>query len=117
MVETSRRWLAAPIALQVAYVLAALGLLAASLVQNARGVRWVERAAFAESSFAASSFAGATSSAVFPVPNATNAASQYDSFFPDATAVGFAGPTPSAFTRIFRDISFFTLPVYSWRRS
>lgn len=32
MVETSRRWLAAPIALQVAYVLAALGLLAASLM-------------------------------------------------------------------------------------
>ncbi|KAI5121931.1 hypothetical protein M0805_000260 [Coniferiporia weirii] len=47
------------------------------------------------SSFSASSFAGETSSAVFPVPNATNAASSLDSFFPDATVVGFAGPTPT----------------------
>ncbi|KAI5121930.1 hypothetical protein M0805_000259 [Coniferiporia weirii] len=47
------------------------------------------------SSFQASSFAGETSSAVFPVPNATNAASSLDSFFPDATVVGFAGPTPT----------------------
>ena len=45
--------------------------------------------------FRASSFAGATTSAVFPVPNATNAASIYDSFFPEASIVGFAGPTPS----------------------
>ncbi|EJD01856.1 phosphoglycerate mutase-like protein [Fomitiporia mediterranea MF3/22] len=43
----------------------------------------------------ASSFVGATTSAVFPVPNATNAASAFDSFFPEASVVGFAGPTPT----------------------
>ncbi|KAI5121929.1 hypothetical protein M0805_000258 [Coniferiporia weirii] len=47
------------------------------------------------SSFSASSFAGETSSAIFPVPDATNAASSLNSFFPDAAVVGFAGPTPT----------------------
>ncbi|EJD00233.1 phosphoglycerate mutase-like protein [Fomitiporia mediterranea MF3/22] len=61
-----------------------------ALFPGAFAIRWVERAAFQ-----ASSFAGATTSAVFPVPNATNAASQFDSFFPEASAVGFAGPTPT----------------------
>ncbi|KAL5478531.1 hypothetical protein ACEPAI_2715 [Sanghuangporus weigelae] len=42
-----------------------------------------------------SSFAGATASAIFPLPNATNAASDLDSFFPYASVVGFAGPTPT----------------------
>lgn len=43
----------------------------------------------------ASTFAGATSTAVFPPPNATNTA--VDTFFPDAAEVGHAGPTPSTF--------------------
>ena len=41
----------------------------------------------------ASSFAGATTSDVFPPPGATNTA--YSQYFPDAEEVGFAGPTPS----------------------
>ncbi|EIW64306.1 phosphoglycerate mutase-like protein [Trametes versicolor FP-101664 SS1] len=41
----------------------------------------------------ASTFAGATSTAVFPPPNATNTA--VDTFFPDAAEVGHAGPTPT----------------------
>lgn len=41
----------------------------------------------------ASAFAGSTSAAVFPPPGATIIES--DTFFPDATEVGFAGPTPS----------------------
>ncbi|KAI5121934.1 hypothetical protein M0805_000263 [Coniferiporia weirii] len=53
------------------------------------------RAAFEAASFEAASFAGVTSSAVFPVPNATNAVSSLASFFPDASVVGFAGPTPT----------------------
>lgn len=40
-------------------------------------------------------FAGESTSAVFPVLNATNAALEFDSFFPAATVVGFAGATPS----------------------
>lgn len=43
--------------------------------------------------FKASTFAGATSSAVFPPPNASNAAQSLDALF--TTSVGFAGPTPS----------------------
>ncbi|KAL5497776.1 hypothetical protein ACEPAH_2707 [Sanghuangporus vaninii] len=50
---------------------------------------------FERAELKASSFAGATISAIFPVPNATNAASDLDSFFPDASVVGFAGPTPT----------------------
>ena len=46
-------------------------------------------------SFQASSFAGATTSAVFPPPGATNTGSDVDSLFPDESEVGFAGPTPS----------------------
>lgn len=42
----------------------------------------------------ASSFAGSTSTAVFPPPNATITST--GTFFPDASEVGFAGPTPSA---------------------
>ncbi|KAH9486630.1 3-phytase A [Psilocybe cubensis] len=41
----------------------------------------------------ASSFAGSTTSAVFPPPNATITAT--DTFFPDASDIGFAGPTPT----------------------
>lgn len=41
----------------------------------------------------ASTFAGSTSTAVFPPPNATVTAT--DTFFPDGSQVGFAGPTPS----------------------
>lgn len=41
----------------------------------------------------ASSFAGATTSDVFPPPGATSTA--YDAYFPDAAEVGFVGPTPS----------------------
>ena len=41
----------------------------------------------------ASSFAGATTSDIFPPPGATSTA--YDTYFPDAEEVGFAGPTPS----------------------
>ncbi|KAF9015491.1 histidine phosphatase superfamily [Cyathus striatus] len=42
---------------------------------------------------AASSFAGSTSTAVFPPPNAT--LTDVQSFFPDASHVGFPGPTPT----------------------
>ena len=41
----------------------------------------------------ASTFAGSTVSAVFPPPNATD--TSIDTFFPDASQVGHAGPTPS----------------------
>lgn len=41
----------------------------------------------------ASTFAGSTSTAIFPPPNVVVAAT--DSSFPDATEVGFFGPTPS----------------------
>ncbi|KIK07420.1 hypothetical protein K443DRAFT_2294 [Laccaria amethystina LaAM-08-1] len=41
----------------------------------------------------ASTFAGSTSTAVFPPPNATVTAT--DTFFPDGSQVGFAGPTPT----------------------
>lgn len=41
----------------------------------------------------ASSFAGSTSTALFPPPNATVTAT--DTFFPEGSLVGFAGPTPS----------------------
>ncbi|PPQ67076.1 hypothetical protein CVT25_005677 [Psilocybe cyanescens] len=41
----------------------------------------------------ASSFAGSTISAIFPPPNATVTAT--DTFFLDASEVGFAGPTPT----------------------
>ncbi|KAH8112806.1 phosphoglycerate mutase-like protein [Phellopilus nigrolimitatus] len=57
---------------------------------HAFAIRWVERAAFK-----ASAFAGSTTSAVFPLPNATNAGSAFNSFFPAASVVGFAGPTPT----------------------
>ena len=55
----------------------------------------VDRAAYE-----ASSFVGVSTSAVFPVPNATNAASEYDSYFPDATQVGYPGSTPSKFADV-----------------
>lgn len=45
--------------------------------------------------FSASSFVGISTSAVFPVPNATNAATELDSYFPPLSDVGNAGPTPS----------------------
>ncbi|KAL5514623.1 hypothetical protein ACEPAG_1939 [Sanghuangporus baumii] len=67
-----------------------LSLFVVTHVRSVGAVQWAERAAFA-----ASSFAGETTSAVLPVPNATNAAPVFDSFFPDASAVGFAGPTPT----------------------
>ncbi|KDR85316.1 hypothetical protein GALMADRAFT_218408 [Galerina marginata CBS 339.88] len=41
----------------------------------------------------ASSFAGSTSTAVFPPPNATVTAT--DTFFLDGSQIGFAGPTPT----------------------
>ncbi|KAL5520875.1 hypothetical protein ACEPAF_2878 [Sanghuangporus sanghuang] len=63
------------------YLLLAKGVFAANVFERAE--------------LKASSFAGATISAIFPVPNATNAASDLDSFFPDASVVGFAGPTPT----------------------
>lgn len=43
----------------------------------------------------ASSFAGATSTDVFPPPGATITADE--TYFPDAEQVGFAGPTPSKY--------------------
>lgn len=42
-----------------------------------------------------SSFAGATSTFLFPPAGQTVTAS--DTFFPNANQVGFAGPTPSTF--------------------
>lgn len=45
--------------------------------------------------FSASSFVGISTSAVFPVPNATNAATELDSYFPPLSVVGNAGPTPT----------------------
>ncbi|KAI0936637.1 hypothetical protein AcW1_000823 [Taiwanofungus camphoratus] len=41
----------------------------------------------------ASTFAGATSTAVYPPPGAT--VTTYETYFPDAEEVGFAGPTPT----------------------
>ena len=41
----------------------------------------------------ASTFAGSTVSAVFPPPHATD--TSIDTYFPDASEVGHAGPTPS----------------------
>ncbi|EGO05200.1 hypothetical protein SERLA73DRAFT_174197 [Serpula lacrymans var. lacrymans S7.3] len=41
----------------------------------------------------ASSYAGATSTAVWPPPGATNTA--IDTYFPDASQVGYPGPTPT----------------------
>lgn len=46
-------------------------------------------------SFQASSFAGATTSAIFPPPGATD--TSVDSLFPSESEVGFPGPTPSAY--------------------
>ncbi len=46
--------------------------------------------------FEASSFVGETVSAVYPPPSPSNTGAAFASFFPDATVVGFAGPTPSA---------------------
>ncbi|KAH9926852.1 phosphoglycerate mutase-like protein [Amylocystis lapponica] len=48
---------------------------------------------FASPAPSASSFAGAPTSAVFPPPDAT--ITQYETYFPDAEQVGFAGPTPT----------------------
>ena len=48
-----------------------------------------------QTSWEASTFAGASTSAVVPPPDATNAGSEFDSFFPDATEVGFPGVTNS----------------------
>ena len=42
-----------------------------------------------------STYAGATSTAVFPPPGATD--TSVDSYFPGPAEVGHAGPTPSAF--------------------
>ena len=42
----------------------------------------------------ASTFAGSTVSAVFPPPGATD--TSLETYFPDASQVGHAGPTPSA---------------------
>ena len=53
---------------------------------------------FDRAAYEASSFVGVSTSAIFRVPNATNAASEYDSYFPDATQVGYPGPTPSKFS-------------------
>lgn len=46
----------------------------------------------------ASTFAGSTVTAVFPPPDATD--TSVDAFFPDASQVGHAGPTPSTFSRL-----------------
>jgi hypothetical protein len=46
----------------------------------------------------ASSFAGATSTAVFPPPMFTAGGVNGSSYFPAASVVGFAGPTPSKLT-------------------
>lgn len=46
----------------------------------------------------ASSFAGSTVTALFPSPNATITVNA--TFFPDASEVGFGGPTPSSCLRI-----------------
>lgn len=67
-----------------------------AFLPHVSAIRWFERAAFQ-----ASSFAGETVGAVFPVPNATNAASEFDSFFPAPSVVGFAGPTPSMSPTLF----------------
>lgn len=45
--------------------------------------------------YSASPYAGATTSAIFPPPDATNAASSLDTYFSDATQVGYHGATPS----------------------
>ena len=47
--------------------------------------------------YSASSYVGLSTSAIFPTPNATNAATEYDSYFPHLSVVGNAGPTPSKF--------------------
>ena len=50
----------------------------------------------------ASEFAGSTSTAVFPPPGAISSEASLSSFFPDASEVGFAGPTPSTYYYRFR---------------
>lgn len=48
----------------------------------------------------ASAFAGLSTSAVFPPPSAVSSEAAVSSFFPDATVVGFAGPTPSTYSHL-----------------
>src|ERR1700722_8064998 len=55
-------------------------------------ITWPIALVLAES---ASSYAGSTSTAVYPPPGSTGTSE--DSYFPDASEVGFAGPTPSMF--------------------
>lgn len=72
-------------------------LVVAGIIQSARAGFWQRGVAKARSeSFQASSFAGATTSAVFPPPGASDTDASIDSFFPTESEVGFAGPTPSA---------------------
>lgn len=72
-------------------ILARLCVLSASL-QLVSAALWY-RNVKSVTHFEASAFAGATTSAIFPPPNATNTGSAIDAFFP--TDVGFPGPTPS----------------------
>lgn len=73
-----------------------LSVSAVTLALFAAGARaaWLEFDERADG-YSASTFVGLSTSAVFPVTSAVNAASAYDSYFPDATEVGVAGATPS----------------------
>ena len=52
--------------------------------------------ALAASTEDASTFAGATSTAIYP-PVDASPFSAYSAYFPDAEEVGYAGPTPSMY--------------------
>ncbi|KAJ4488333.1 phosphoglycerate mutase-like protein [Lentinula aciculospora] len=58
-------------------------------------VVWASRISAAVVSGKASSFAGSTSTFQFPPTDVTATASLINSFFPDASEVDFAGPTPT----------------------
>jgi hypothetical protein len=81
-------------------VLLGVLVLATCLHQAAAGL-W-NRNAERPIAFKASSFAGATTSAIFPPPNATNTGAAIETFFP--TDVGFAGPTPSKLVIISQNV-------------
>ena len=66
------------IALCILYALCTVFVAAATVLHNSAG--------------SASTFAGSTVTAVFPPPNATD--TSVDTFFPAASLVGHAGPTP-----------------------
>lgn len=72
----------------------AAGLHAPDMVAIALLLGALPLVAAAPAAESASTFAGATSTAVYPPPGAT--VTTYETYFPDAEEVGFAGPTPSA---------------------